>query len=140
MDRKPARVPLETTSPVPPPPPAVPEPPVPPGPPLTPEQQEAITEQVVAAIKTCFDPEIPINIYELGLIYDIDVATTGVVTVKMTLTSPGCPAAASLPPEVQAKVKSVPGVAAAKVDVVWEPPWTPDRMTEEARLQLGIFD
>jgi FeS assembly SUF system protein len=101
---------------------------------------QEIEEQVTDALKTCFDPEIPVNIVELGLIYDIDVHASGAVTVRMTLTSPGCPAAGSLPPEVEAKVKSVPGVTSAKVDVVWEPTWDPSRMSEAARLMLNLDD
>jgi FeS assembly SUF system protein len=97
-----------------------------------------LEEKIIAAIRTCFDPEIPVNIYELGLIYGIDIPPSGPVTVRMTLTSPACPAAGSLPPEVRAKVKSVPGVSDAKVDVVWDPPWDPSRMSEAARLELGM--
>jgi FeS assembly SUF system protein len=140
---KPQRIPLDTTEGQPPVPPPELVPPVAAslaGPPLDPVQLEAIQEGVLAALKTCFDPEVPVNIYELGLIYDVDVKETGAVDIKMTLTSPGCPVATTLPPEVQAKVKAVPGVTASKVDVVWDPPWTPDRMTEAARLQLGLFD
>jgi FeS assembly SUF system protein len=99
-----------------------------------------LQEQIVASIKTCYDPEIPVNIYELGLIYDIAVQPDGAVHVKMTLTSPGCPAAGSLPPEVEGKVKSVAGVTSAKVEVVWEPTWEPSRMSEAAKLQLGMDD
>ena len=97
-----------------------------------------LQERVIDAIKTCYDPEIPVNIYELGLIYGIDVDPSNAVTVRMTLTSPACPAAGLLPPEVQRKVQDIPGVTAVKVDIVWDPPWTPDRMSEAARLQLGI--
>ena len=93
---------------------------------------------IVAAIRTVFDPEIPVNIWELGLIYAIRTAADGHVDVDMTLTSPMCPAAEALPPEVQRKVASVPGVMAANVDVVWEPPWTPAMMSEGARLELNI--
>jgi FeS assembly SUF system protein len=99
-----------------------------------------IEEQVVAMLRTCFDPEIPVNIYELGLIYKIDVTPVGEVTIRMTLTSPMCPVAGTLPGEVQAKVKSIPGVVDAKVELVWEPPWDKDRMSEAARLELGIFE
>ncbi len=95
---------------------------------------------VVSALRRCYDPEIPVNIYELGLIYGIDVDPSGAVAVRMTLTSPACPAAGSLPPEVQAKVSAIPGVTSAKVDVVWDPPWDKNRMSEAARLELGIFD
>jgi FeS assembly SUF system protein len=101
-------------------------------------RQQELQEKVVAALKTCFDPEIPVNIYELGLIYNVDVDPAGVVAIRMTLTSPMCPAAESLPPEVQRKVQEIPGVTAAKVDIVWEPIWTQDRMTEAARIQLGL--
>ena len=94
---------------------------------------------IVDAIKTVFDPEIPVNIYELGLIYDVFVDASGVAGVRMTLTAPGCPAAQSLPVEVARKVRSVPGVTDAKVDVVWEPAWTKDRMSDVAKLQLGIW-
>jgi FeS assembly SUF system protein len=99
-----------------------------------------IEDQVVAALKTCYDPEIPINIYELGLIYAIDVTPEGAVAVKMTLTSPACPVAGTLPGDVKRKVQAIPGVIDVKVDLVWDPPWDKDRMTEAARLQLGIFD
>ncbi len=97
-----------------------------------------IEAEVADALRTCFDPEIPVNIYELGLIYEIKVDTSGAVGIKMTLTSPNCPAAQSLPAEVQAKAKGVPGVTDATVDVVWDPPWEPSKMSEAARLQLGM--
>jgi FeS assembly SUF system protein len=99
-----------------------------------------IEEQVVAVLRTCYDPEIPVNIYELGLIYQVDVTPAGEVTIRMTLTSPMCPVAGTLPGEVQAKVKAIPGVIDAKVELVWEPPWDKERMSESARLELGIFD
>ncbi len=98
-----------------------------------------IEAQVVDALRTCFDPEIPVDIYELGLIYDIQVGESADVAIRMTLTSPHCPAAQSLPPEVEAKVRSVPGVSDVRVEVVWDPPWDPTRMSEAARLQLGIL-
>jgi len=94
---------------------------------------------IVQAISTVFDPEIPVNIWELGLVYDIAVDAAGVALITMTLTSPGCPAAQSLPVEVGAKVRAVAGVSDAKVDVVWEPSWTKDRMSESAKLQLGMW-
>jgi FeS assembly SUF system protein len=97
-----------------------------------------LSERVVDVLKTCYDPEIPLNIYELGLIYEIDVSESNAVTIRMTLTSPMCPAAGSLPPEVERKVRDVPGVTGVKVEVVWDPPWTPERMSEAARLQLGL--
>lgn len=98
-----------------------------------------IEAQAVEAIRTCFDPEIPVNIYDLGLIYEINVDAAGAVRIKMTLTSPGCPAAQSLPVEVTSKVQAIPGVTAAKVDVVWDPPWDSSKMSETAKLQLGIL-
>jgi len=97
-----------------------------------------LEEGIVEALKTVYDPEIPVNIYEMGLIYDIDIEG-GEVKLKMTLTSPGCPVAGSLPGEVKAKVETVPGVASADVELVWEPTWNPSMMSEAARLQLGMF-
>jgi FeS assembly SUF system protein len=99
---------------------------------------DALREQVVAAIKTCYDPEIPVDIWELGLVYDVAVAEDGSVGITMTLTSPMCPVAESLPPEVEAKVRAVPGVSDARVQVTWDPPWNPSMMTEAARLELGM--
>jgi FeS assembly SUF system protein len=101
--------------------------------------EEEIENGIVEALKTVFDPEIPVNIYELGLVYDIDLQPGGQVQVKMTLTSPGCPVAGSLPGEVKTKVEAVPGVTAADVELVWDPAWNPSMMTEAARLQLGMF-
>ncbi len=95
--------------------------------------------KLIEALSTVYDPEIPVNIYEMGLIYDIDVDAKGLVGVRMTLTSPGCPAAQSLPGEVKAKAKSVPGVTDAWVDVVWEPTWEMSKMTDAAKLQLGLL-
>lgn len=96
--------------------------------------------KIIEAIQTIYDPEIPVNIYELGLIYSVSPADTdGHVDVKMTLTSPHCPVAESLPGEVQMTVEGVEGVQAAKVDVVWDPPWNPDMMSEAAKLELGMF-
>jgi FeS assembly SUF system protein len=103
------------------------------------ENPETIRERVIAAIRTCYDPEIPVNIYDLGLIYDVDVDSKGAVKVEMTLTSPMCPVAGSLPPEVEDRVRGVPGVTGASVEVVWEPPWSPDLMTEAAKLELGLM-
>ena len=99
-----------------------------------------LTPKIVEQLSTVYDPEIPVNIYELGLIYDVAVEADGLAVISMTLTAPGCPAAVTLPAEVQGKVKSIDGVSDARVDLVWEPPWTKDRMTEAAKLQLGIFD
>jgi FeS assembly SUF system protein len=108
--------------------------------PLTPEQIESLKERIVEALHKCFDPEIPVNIYELGLIYDITIAPEGAVHVNMTLTSPGCPVAGTLPGDVQRRIMPLENVTAVKVDVVWDPPWTPARMSEAAKLQLGIDD
>jgi len=98
-----------------------------------------LEKKIVDALKTCYDPEIPVNIYELGLIYHVEVGSDGAVNIRMTLTSPMCPVAESLPPEVESKVRNVPGVSAAKVEVVWEPPWTPAMMSEAAKLQLNMM-
>jgi FeS assembly SUF system protein len=125
------RVPLAMANQQPEPPPA---PAVPP-----PAEGQSLEDQVVAVLKTCYDPEIPINIHELGLIYAVLVSPENKVHVKMTLTTPACPAAGSLPGEVERKVKAIPGVADAKVEVVWDPIWHQDMMSEAARLQLGLF-
>ena len=106
--------------------------------PITSIEKNIIEAQVLEVIKTCYDPEIPVNIFELGLIYDIKVDDQRNVNVKMTLTSPSCPAAQSLPPDVAKKVKTVDGVADVSVDVVWSPPWTPALMSEAAKLELGL--
>ena len=98
-----------------------------------------VEAQVVEALRTCFDPEIPVNIYDLGLIYDVKVGDEGNVTVQMTLTSPHCPAVQSLPAEVESKVKAVDGVSEATVDLVWDPPWDQNKMSEAAKLQLGML-
>ena len=98
-----------------------------------------IEAEVIEALRSCFDPEIPVNIYELGLIYDVKVVPSGAVVIRMTLTSPNCPAAQSLPAEVQAKTRGVRGVTDVRADVVWEPPWEPSKMSEAAKLQLGFM-
>jgi len=101
--------------------------------------QAAATEaQVVEVLKTCYDPELPVNIYDLGLIYGVEVESDSAVTVKMTLTSPACPVAGTLPGEVENKVKQIHGITDAKVDLVWDPPWSPERMSEAARLEMNI--
>jgi FeS assembly SUF system protein len=99
---------------------------------------EDIKKRVVAALKTCYDPEIPVDIYELGLIYGVDVSDTDAVSITMTLTSPNCPVAETLPMDVERKVAAVDGVAAVQVDITWDPPWTPDMMSEAARLELNL--
>ena len=98
-----------------------------------------IEGKVVEALKTCYDPEIPVNIYELGLIYHVGVNPSGVVEVQMTLTSPNCPSAAELPLMAEAKIRSIAGVTDARVEVVFDPPWEPSRMSEAARLELGML-
>ena len=103
------------------------------------DTQQDLEAKVTEVLRTCYDPEIPVNIYELGLVYGIKAEPSGEVNVKMTLTSPACPAAASLPMEVENKVRAIPGVKDAKVEVVWDPPWHPDLMSEAAKLQLGLM-
>ena len=99
----------------------------------------ALYDGVIAALKEIYDPEIPVNIYELGLIYGVDVDDDGDVTVTMTLTTPHCPVAESMPGEVELRVGAVPGVRDAEVALVWDPPWGPEKMTDEARLELGML-
>jgi FeS assembly SUF system protein len=103
-----------------------------------PLSRDRIEADVVAQLKTVYDPEIPVDIYELGLVYAIEVSDAGDVDIRLTLTSPMCPVAGSLPPEVEAKVAQVPGVKSSRVEVVWEPPWNPSMMSEAARLELGF--
>lgn len=98
-----------------------------------------LQEQVVEALKTVYDPEIPVNIYELGLIYTVEVSEARDVKIEMTLTSPNCPAAQSMPSEVEHKTRSIEGVGEVSVEVVWDPPWTPEHMSEAARLELGMM-
>jgi FeS assembly SUF system protein len=98
-----------------------------------------LTDEIVAGLKTVYDPEIPADIYELGLIYKIDISDNRAVTIDMTLTTPNCPAAQELPIMVENAVLSVPGVGEAKVNIVWEPPWDPSRMSDEARTVLNMW-
>lgn len=101
---------------------------------------QGVSEQaVIDAVSTVYDPEIPVNIYELGLIYAIDIEDDGAIKVEMTLTAPGCPSAQELPEQVRQAILSVPGVTRCDVEVVWEPPWDPSRMSEEARLAVNMF-
>jgi FeS assembly SUF system protein len=102
-------------------------------------EQTLIQGQAVEAIRTCYDPEIPVNIYELGLIYDVKVAADGGVLVVMTLTSPHCPAAQTLPKDVESRIKIIPGVIQVAVKVVWDPPWNQSMMSEAAKLELGFM-
>jgi FeS assembly SUF system protein len=109
------------------------------GAPLTPEELEAVGQELIAALKTVYDPEIPVDIYELGLIYKVDVADNKDVTIDMTLTAPGCPVAGEMPGMVKDAVKTVKGIGEVKVNMTFDPPWTPDRMSEEAKLELNMF-
>lgn len=108
-----------------------------------PAEQPAVGEdleaEIVAALRTVNDPEIPVNIYDLGLIYEVDISLGGQVDIRMTLTAPACPVAGMMPGMVEAAVRRVPGVSDVQVELVWDPPWTRDRMTEEAQLQLGLL-
>jgi FeS assembly SUF system protein len=103
------------------------------------DELNRLTDEIVAALKTVYDPEIPADIYELGLIYKIDIGDDRAVKVDMSLTSPNCPAAQDLPVQVENAVASVPGVKETKVAVVWDPPWDPSRMSDEARLVLNMW-
>jgi len=133
MDAKPHRVPLDTIG----------EHPAPPeapsvaldGPPLS---GDALKEKIIEVLKTCYDPELPLDIYQLGLVYGIDISAEQEVVVRMTLTSPACPVAGTLPGDVQRKLAAIPGVKTVKVDLVWEPTWDPTRLSDEARLTLGL--
>jgi FeS assembly SUF system protein len=98
-----------------------------------------LEERVVDVLKTCFDPEIPVNIYDLGLIYEVRVDEGNDVYVKMTLTSPACPVAETLPPDVENKIREIPDVNKAKVEITFDPPWDKDMMSEEAKLELGMW-
>lgn len=111
-----------------------PEPPVPAA-----AADAGIEERIVAALRTVFDPEIPVNVYDLGLIYAIEVGAHGAVEIRMTLTAPACPVAGMMPGLVESAVRQVDGVTAVKVDLVWDPPWSKERMSDEARLQLGML-
>ncbi len=99
----------------------------------------ALEEDIINALKTCYDPEIPVDIFELGLIYEIQIDDNANSLIKMTLTSPACPVAGSLPGEVQQKVQGVPGINDVKVELVWNPPWDRDMMSEVAKLELGML-
>ncbi len=107
--------------------------------PLTDHDMDQMDSDIVDALKTCYDPEIPVDIFELGLIYQIRISPDGSVVIRMTLTSPACPVAGSLVDEVQEKVEAVTNVTKVRVELVWEPAWNPKMMTEAARLELGMF-
>ena len=107
--------------------------------PISSESKERIRAGVVEALQSVYDPEIPVNIYELGLIYQIEVADSGFVSIDMTLTSPGCPVAGSLPGEVESRAAMIEGVTGVRVELVWDPPWSMEKMSEAAKLQLGFM-
>lgn len=109
------------------------------GKPLPPGTEPASEEAIVEAIKTVYDPEIPVNLYDLGLIYKLDRAPSGDVTIDMTLTAPACPVAGTMPGKVAEAVAATPGVGEVEVRLVWDPPWTKDRMSDDAKLALDIF-
>lgn len=100
---------------------------------------DAVRERVIDELRTVFDPEIPVNIFELGLIYEVSVEDSGETSIRMTLTSPMCPVAEELPSEVESKARSVEGVHSVRLDLVWDPPWSPDMMSEAAKLELGMI-
>lgn len=104
---------------------------------IPPEELQTLTEGIVAALKTVYDPEIPADIYELGLIYKVDIDDSRHVSVDMTLTAPGCPVAGEMPTWVEDAVSNVPGVSGAKATIVFDPPWSPDRMSDEAKVAVG---
>ena len=101
--------------------------------------KQELEEKIIEVLKSCYDPEIPVDIFELGLIYEIEIDNEANVIIKMTLTSPACPVAGSLPPEVEAKVASIEEVNNAKIELVWSPPWDKEMMSEEAKLNLGFL-
>lgn len=107
--------------------------------PHTSDESLSLDENIVEALRGVYDPEIPVNIYDLGLVYKVDISDTGTVNIDMTLTAPGCPVAETFPGIVEQTVESVDGVTEAHVELVWDPPWTMDKMTEEARLELGLM-
>ena len=101
---------------------------------------DELRQKVIQVLRGIYDPEIPFNVYDLGLIYEVSVDEAGFVSIRMTLTAPNCPVAGSLPVEVEAKVRGVPGVSGVKIDLVFDPPWTKNMMSEAAKLELGIED
>ncbi len=107
--------------------------------PHTSDESLSLDENIVEALRGVYDPEIPVNIYDLGLVKKVDISDTGTVNIDMTLTAPGCPVAETFPGIVEQTVESVDGVTEAHVELVWDPPWTMDKMTEEARLELGLM-
>ena len=102
-------------------------------------EKQLLELKVIDALQTCYDPEIPVNIYELGLVYGIEISDSAAVRIQMTLTAPACPVAGSLPVEIESKLSAIEGVKSARVEIVWDPPWNPGRMSESAKLQLGMI-
>ncbi len=107
--------------------------------PIDPIESNVRVAEIIEVLRTIYDPEVPVNIYDLGLVYDLKIDDAGVARITMTLTSPACPVAGSLPPQVEAEVRELDGVADCEVEIVWDPPWTPDMMSEAARLQLDML-
>ncbi|MDR3626013.1 MAG: DUF59 domain-containing protein [Ignavibacteriaceae bacterium] len=101
--------------------------------------KQELEEKIIQVLKTCFDPEIPVDIFELGLIYEIKIDNETNVNIKMTLTSPACPVAGSLPGEVELKIKSIPDIKSVKIELVWNPPWDRDMMSDVAKVELGMY-
>ena len=101
--------------------------------------KQELEEKIIQTLKTCYDPEIPVDIFELGLIYEIKITDEADVNVKMTLTSPACPVAGSLPPEVEAKLRAIPEVNSVRIELVWNPPWDRDMMSDVAKVELGMY-
>jgi len=106
---------------------------------MNPAEKQVLELKVIDALQTCYDPEIPVNIYELGLVYGIEISDSADVRIQMTLTAPACPVAGSLPVEIESKLSAIEGVKSAQVEIVWDPPWNPGRMSESAKLQLGMI-
>jgi FeS assembly SUF system protein len=106
---------------------------------MNPAEKQILELKVMDTLQTCYDPEIPVNIYELGLVYGIEISDSGDVRILMTLTAPSCPVAASLPLQIESKVSAIEGVKSAQVELVWDPPWDPEKMSETAKLQLGMI-
>ena len=102
-------------------------------------EKQILELKVIDALQTCYDPEIPVNVYELGLVYAIEIGDSDDVRIQMTLTAPSCPVAASLPLQIESKVSAIEGVKSARVELVWDPPWNPEKMSESAKLQLGMI-
>ena len=106
---------------------------------MNPAEKQLLELKVIDALQTCYDPEIPVNIYELGLVYGIEISDSAAVRIQMTLTAPACPVAGSLPVEIESRLSAIEGVKSARAEIVWDPPWNPGRMSESAKLQLGMI-